>query len=160
VVVRGFKWLENMVACAGWVCVSRGGGAEGVSEKSGVVGPREFIEEARCDLEIAEMIMRHERFKLGVCESDTGVFCLGRRALYMLQQAVEKATKAYYLAFFKVVVNNLANLAQLCESTSPRARAMRARLRNLSSKLEPLQISHAPHKTLVEIMKGLRGPRE
>jgi len=142
-----------------WVHVSGGGGDAGSSREMRSISPGEFVKEARYDLEIAEMMLRYERFKPEMCGGDEDTFYLGRRVLYMLQQALEKAAKAYYSAFFRVVVDNLANLARFCGRVNPRARDVEARLRNLSNRLEPLRVSHAPHRTLVEIMKAFVDPK-
>jgi len=60
------------------------------------ISPGEFAEEARYDLVVAEMLLGHERFKPDKCRDSEDAFYLGRRALYMLQQAVEKATRNIY----------------------------------------------------------------
>jgi len=125
------------------------------SKKREFISPRDFINEAQYDLELAEMILECKQIRLEKCGSDKDTFYLGRRALYMLQQAVEKATKAYYLALFKVLVDHLVDLAQLCRKINPKAKDIETRLRRLSNRLEPSQVSHAPHRVLIDIMRSL-----
>jgi hypothetical protein len=65
-------------------------------------GPRtsRFAEEAYWDLRIAEKLLAG--LDLGTCDHDDEVFYTGRRVLYLLQQASEKATKAYLVAYFRI----------------------------------------------------------
>ena len=58
-----------------------------------------FIKEAEIDLIVAEKLLSD--LDLSKCESDEIVFGIGRRALYSLQQASEKAIKALILVYFK-----------------------------------------------------------
>jgi hypothetical protein len=58
-----------------------------------------FIKEAEIDLIVAEKLLSD--LDLSKCESDEIVLGIGRRALYSLQQASEKAIKASILIYFK-----------------------------------------------------------
>ena len=64
-----------------------------------------FSEEAYWDLVAVEKLLNS--LKSNSCEDNNGVFYLGRRTLYMLQQASEKTVKAYILGYFKPLLERL-----------------------------------------------------
>jgi len=133
-------------------------GGAGSSWRTWLATSREYVGEARYDLLVAEMLLGHERFKLDKCRDDEDTFHLGRRALYMLQQALEKAAKAY-LIVLRVSLDGLSNIASLHPEVKSRVGSAERVLDELKRKLDPYRISHAPHKTLIKIMKELINPR-
>jgi len=97
-----------------------------LSEVGSVELAEAFLKEARCDLETADILiatmkplleesMRHS-------EVDDEVFCIGRRTLFMLQQATEKLAKAFLMAYV----------------AGPR--------------LRPREIGHASHRKIMEYL--------
>ena len=97
-----------------------------MSEVGSVELAEAFLKEARCDLETADILiatmkplleesMRHS-------EVDDEVFCIGRRTLFMLQQATEKLAKAFLMAYV----------------AGPR--------------LRPREIGHASHRKIMEYL--------
>ena len=137
--------------------MSGGGGADS-SWKAWLTTSREFVKEARYDLMVAEVLLRDERFKLDKCRDDEDTFYFGRRALYMLQQAFEKAAKAYLIAF-RVSLEGFSYLASLHPEIKFRVENAEKVLDELKRKLDPFYISHEPHKTLIEIMKEFINPK-
>jgi len=99
------------------------------------------------------MLLRRERFKLDECGGDEDTFYLGRRALYMLQQAVEKATKEY-LPFFEEVLEAFAMMTSPCEN--PEAKRAENELRKLANDLESSRTRrHDPYEGLLKTMNKL-----
>ena len=58
-----------------------------------------YSEEAYWDLIATKKMLQFLKFES--CDKDEEVFYLCRRVLYLLQQASEKAIKAYLIAYFK-----------------------------------------------------------
>jgi len=131
--------------------VSGGGGADS-SWKAWLTTSGEFVKEARYDLMVAEVLLRDERFKLDKCRNGGDAFYLGRRALYTLQQAVEKAAKAYFISFGVA----LDKLAKLLNGRRRVSHITVKKLRDLSNKLMyPREISHKVHNRLVKVAEEL-----
>jgi len=64
-----------------------------------------YSEEAYWDLIAAKKMLQFLKFES--CDKDEEAFYLGRRVLYLLQQASEKAIKAYLIAYFKPFIETL-----------------------------------------------------
>jgi len=127
-------------------------GGVGSSGKARSISPEEFAVEASYDLLIAEVLLGHERFRLGRCRDGGDAFYFGRRALYMLQQAVEKAAKAYFISF-GLALDKLIDLLSSYGEVDPNTVK---ELRRLSSKLKyPREISHRVHKRLLDVAEEL-----
>jgi hypothetical protein len=62
-----------------------------------------FLREAKCDLEVADLLIKAVDSRPGgLVEqglTEDELFCIGRRALFMLQQATEKLAKAFLIAY-------------------------------------------------------------
>ena len=78
---------------------------------------KEFAEEAYWDLQVAKRLI--ENLKLDICSNNDEVFYIGRRILYMLQQASEKAAKAFLLAYFKSWIESISSIVDKIENEYP-----------------------------------------
>ena len=85
-----------------------------------------FLREAKCDLEVADLLIKAvdsrpgEPVEQGLTEDE--LFCIGRRALFMLQQATEKLAKAFLIACV------------------------------VGTRLRPRDIGHASHRMVIELL--------
>jgi hypothetical protein len=106
-----------------------------------------FAEEAYWDLRIAERLLAG--LDLGTCDQNDEVFYTGRRVLYLLQQASEKAAKAHLVAYFRVWLKiiKLAILGYHKED-----RHLLDILTKLEERLEPKRIRHAPHRAISDLL--------
>ncbi|MCC6014538.1 MAG: hypothetical protein LM564_02395, partial [Desulfurococcaceae archaeon] len=105
-----------------------------------------FAEEAYWDLRIAEKLLAG--LDLGTCDQNDEVFYTGRRVLYLLQQASEKATKAYLIAYFRIW---LAQIKLAILGYHKEDRHLLDILTKLEERLEPKRIRHAPHRAISDL---------
>jgi hypothetical protein len=107
-----------------------------------------YAEEAYWDLRIAERLLAG--LDLGTCDQNDEVFYTGRRVLYLLQQASEKAAKAYLSMYFKIWLK----IIEPAINEDPRLQEILKR-RKISVSLEPKQIGHKPHRAILNLLCGL-----
>jgi hypothetical protein len=85
-----------------------------------------FLREAKCDLETADILIKAikpgsgEPVEQGLTEDE--LFCIGRRILFMLQQATEKLAKTFLIAYV------------------------------VGTRLHPRDIGHATHRKVIELL--------
>jgi len=101
-----------------------------------------FIKEAEIDLIVAEKLLSD--LDLSKCESDEIVFGIGRRALYSLQQASEKAIKASILICFKPMLHLAASTGEERGSATSYCKISVERLKQLEKLFDPEKIGHLP----------------
>jgi hypothetical protein len=106
-----------------------------------------FAEEAYWDLRIAEKLLAG--LDLVTCNHDDEVFYTGRRVLYLLQQASEKAAKAHLIAYFRIW---LAQIKLAILGYHKGDRRLLKILTELEKRLEPKQIRHAPHRAISDLI--------
>jgi hypothetical protein len=113
-----------------------------------------FSKEAYWDLILAKKLLQLIGPKS--CDEDDEIFYLGRRTLYLLQQASEKAIKAYLLAYFK----RLLEMLMLHNVEIDRSR--RFPVRKVSKLIEETaklinigKISHEPIITVANVVCNL-----
>jgi hypothetical protein len=116
---------------------------------------KEFAEEAYWDLQVAKRLI--ENLKLDTCSTNDEVFYIGRRVLYMLQQASEKIAKAFLLAYFKSWIEPLIKTVDKEISKADKNKyaeilELHKKLKSLNDKLKPKKIRHAPHKTFLHVI--------
>lgn len=105
-----------------------------------------FAEEAYWDLRIAEKLLAG--LDLGTCNHNDEVFYTGRRVLYLLQQASEKAAKAHLITYFRMWLEQI-------EPVINKDSRLRKILVRLNNRLEPRQIGHASHRAIFDLFCGL-----
>jgi hypothetical protein len=80
------------------------------------------------------------------------VFYTGRRILYLLQQASEKAAKAYLFAYIKSWIELLViSVGRVDKSKYSIISRIHEKLNSLNNRLEPKRIGHKSHKALIII---------
>lgn len=103
------------------------------------------------------------------CIDDKEVFYIGRRLIYALQQASEKALKAYFMAYVKLLIGKIINIIgnNVDRNRNPSAFQALRTLRDITSSVNPGNIGHKPHSACLQIMCNLyhviydeRGKRE
>jgi hypothetical protein len=119
---------------------------------------RDFAKEAYWDLQIAKRLI--ENLKLDTCSNNDEVFYIGRRVLYMLQQASEKIAKAFLLAYFKSWIEPLIKtvdkeISKADENKYAEILELHEKLKTLNDKLKPKKIRHAQHKTFLDVICGI-----
>jgi len=101
-----------------------------------------FLEEARCDLKVADILIAHIKPRLEESvrrgEADDEVFYLGRRTLYFLQQAAEKLIKAYALVYF-----------------APMEESLKKHGIRLKTQIDAKKMGHDPHDKLVRLREEI-----
>jgi nucleotide-binding universal stress UspA family protein len=107
-----------------------------------------FAEEAYWDLYAAEKLSAG--LGLDTCNQNDEVFYTGRRVLYLLQQASEKAAKAHLITYFKIWLK----IIEPAINEDPRLQEILKRRKILVS-LEPKQIGHKPHRAIFDLSCGL-----
>jgi hypothetical protein len=107
-----------------------------------------FAEEAYWDLYAAEKLLAG--LGLDTCNQNDEVFYTGRRVLYLLQQASEKAAKAHLITYFKIWLK----IIEPAIDEDPRLQEILKRRKILVS-LEPKQIGHKPHRAIFDLSCGL-----
>jgi hypothetical protein len=110
---------------------------------------REFAEEAYWDLQVAKKLIKN--LKLDNCNNNDEVFYIGRRVLYMLQQASEKVAKAFLLAYFRSWIEPVSSIVDKIENEYPTISHIQDKLKKLSYNLNPKEIGHTPHKVFLNI---------
>jgi hypothetical protein len=107
----------------------------------------EFIKEAEIDLIVAEKLLSD--LDLSKCESNEIVFGIGRRALYSLQQASEKAIKALILVYFKPMLHITVSTGEEREPSTSYCKISVERLKRLEKLFDPEKIGHLPALALI-----------
>ena len=102
----------------------------------------EFIKEAEIDLIVAEKLLSD--LDLSKCESDEIVLGIGRRALYSLQQASEKAIKASILIYFKQLLHITVSTGEKRGPSTSYCEIPVERLKRLEKLFDPKKIGHLP----------------
>jgi hypothetical protein len=111
----------------------------------------QFAKEAYWDLQVVRKLL--EDLKLDTCESDEQVFYIGRRVLYMLQQASEKVAKAYLFIYLKPWIEEMISIVgEVDRNKYYKIFQMQERFRNLGLKLKPKQVGHKLHKAFLSII--------
>ena len=99
---------------------------QGLSRVGNIELAEAFLREAKCDLETADMLIATMKPRLEESmkhnKVDDEIFCIGRRTLFMLQQATEKLAKAFLIAYVA------------------------------GSRLSPRDIGHATHRKIIELL--------
>jgi hypothetical protein len=133
-----------------------------LTRSSSVELAEELLREAHYDLKLVKLIVNQLRceFERSTSDCSDEVFYLGRRALYMLQQALEKATKAF-LVCIRPTVELIDQMIEYCAIHHSRIsnvertkEKLQRKIRNLIKLLEPKSIGHDPHKTIEELLNG------
>jgi HEPN domain-containing protein len=115
---------------------------------------RDFAEEAYWDLQVAKRLI--EDLKLDICSNNDEVFYIGRRILYLLQQASEKAIKAYFFTYFKLWIESAISITgQVDRNKEPMIFNIQRKLIRLSQDLEPKKIGHRPHSTFLKVVNNI-----
>ena len=101
-----------------------------------------FLEEARCDLKVADILIAHIKPRLEESVrrggADDEVFYLGRRTLFHLQQATEKLIKAYALVYIAPMEESLEKLGI-----------------RLKTHIDAKKMGHEPHGKLARFMEEI-----
>jgi CHASE3 domain sensor protein len=98
-----------------------------LSKASNVELAEAFLKEAKCDLEVAGILIKAvdsrpgDPVEQGLTEDE--LFCIGRRILFMLQQATEKLAKAFLIAYVA------------------------------GTRLRPRDIGHATHRKVIKLLR-------
>jgi HEPN domain-containing protein len=115
---------------------------------------KDFAEEAYWDLQLAKRLF--ENLKLDTCMNNDEVFYIGRRILYFLQQASEKAIKAYFFTYFKLWVESTISITgQVDRNREHMIFDIQRKLIRLSQDLEPKAIGHKPHSTFLKVVNSI-----
>jgi hypothetical protein len=75
-----------------------------------------FLEEAKCDLKVVDILIKamnpglSKYIERGLTEDE--IFCVGRRTLFLLQQATEKLAKAFILAYPEPLLENMGKVVK------------------------------------------------
>jgi hypothetical protein len=111
-----------------------------------------FSEEAYWDLEAAKHLLQF--IDLRLCGTDPKVFYLGRRVLYLLQQASEKAVKAYLLGYFKPLLEKLTlpRNIKIARSKHFEVHRISELLRNILDLVKAEKIGHEPFIAITKVV--------
>jgi hypothetical protein len=114
---------------------------------------KDFAEEAYWDLQVAKKLLK--KLKLSICKNSDEVFYIGRRILYLLQQASEKAAKAYLFAYIKSWIGILVTTVDKGISKGDKNKyteiiSIHEELKSIYNKLEPKNIGHKPHEAFLD----------
>lgn len=133
-----------------------------MARSSSVELAEELLREAHYDLKLVKLIVNQIRrgSEQSISDCSDEVFYLGRRALYMLQQALEKATKAF-LVCIRPTVKLIDQMIDYCaiyysriSNVERTKEKLQRKIRNLIKLLEPKSAGHDPHKTIEELLNG------
>jgi len=119
-----------------------------------------FIKEAEIDLNVANKLLSD--IDLSKCESDEEVFGIGRRILYNLQQASEKAIKASIFVVFKPIVRIITSIGITEEGTDAvdRCKIPVEQLRDLDEMFKPEKIGHLPPLAFICLINEVIGLKD
>jgi len=111
-----------------------------------------FSEEAYWDLVAAKSLL--QSMELRLCGEDPKVFYLGRRVLYLLQQASEKVVKAYLLGYFKPLLEKLTlpHNIKIDRSKHFEVHRISELLRNILDLIKVEKIGHEPFIAIANIV--------
>jgi hypothetical protein len=114
-----------------------------------------YSEEAYWDLIVAKKMLQFLKFES--CDKDEEVFYLGRRVLYSLQQASEKAIKAYLIAYFKPFIKALMlpKNARVDRSKQPQIFIVYKLIRDITDLITIKNLGHEPGITVSKVMCNL-----
>jgi hypothetical protein len=114
-----------------------------------------YSEEAYWDLVAAKKLIQFLRFES--CNRDEEVFYLGRRVLYLLQQASEKAIKAYLIAYFKPFIRALMlpKNARIDRSKQPQIFIVYRLVKDIADLITVKNLGHEPGITVFKAMCNL-----
>lgn len=107
----------------------------------------DLAEEAYWDLQLAKRLF--ENLKLDTCMNNDEVFYISRRILYLLQQASEKAAKAYLFAYIKSWIEPLVISVGKVNKSKYSISRIHEKLNSLNNRLEPKRIGHKSHKAFL-----------
>jgi hypothetical protein len=119
-----------------------------------------FLKEARYDLETADILIAHikpgleESVRRG--EADEEVFYMGRRILFLLQQATEKLAKAFILAYPKPLLENMRKIVKMYSRVDLPVPKFIEEILEESDELEPESMRHKPHEAVVKLLRKYR----
>jgi chorismate mutase len=113
-----------------------------------------YSEEAYWDLIAAKKMLQFLRFES--CDKDEEVFYLGRRALYLLQQASEKAIKAHLITYFKPFIEALMLPENAIDENTPEQILMIHKLiEDTANLITAKNLGHEPGITISKAMCNL-----
>jgi len=123
-----------------------------LSEAGHVELAEAFLREAKCDLEVADILIKAVDSRPGELTEDE-LFCIGRRILFMLQQATEKLAKAFILAYPKPLLENMRKIVKRYSGVDLPVLKFSKELLEESDELEPESMGHKPHEAIVNILR-------
>jgi len=130
---------------------------QGLNEASNIELAGAFLREAKCDLETADMLIAtmKPRLEESMKHNKVGdeVFCIGRRTLFMLQQATEKLAKAFILAYPKPLLENMRKIVKWYSGVDLPVLKFSKELLEESDELEPESMGHKPHEAIVKLLR-------
>jgi len=113
-----------------------------------------YSEEAYWDLIAAKRLIQFLRFES--CNKDKEVFYLGRRVLYLLQQASEKAIKAYLIAHFKPFIEALIIPEDAINKNTPQqVLTIRKLIKDTANLITTKDLGHEPGTAIFKAMCNL-----
>jgi hypothetical protein len=114
-----------------------------------------YSEEAYWDLIAAKRLLQFLRFES--CNKDEEAFYLGRRVLYLLQQASEKAIKAYLIAYFKPFIKALIlpKDARIDRSNQPQIFIVHKLVKDTANLITTKDLGHEPGIAIFKAMCDL-----
>jgi HEPN domain-containing protein len=130
---------------------------QSLNEASNIELAKAFLKEAKCDLETADILIATMKPRLEESmkhnKVDDEVFCVGRRTLFMLQQATEKLAKAFILAYPKPLLENMRKIVKRCSGVDLPVLKFSKELLEESDELEPESMGHKPHEAIVKLLR-------
>ena len=116
---------------------------------------KDFAKEAYWDLQVAKILF--ENLKLDTCMNNDKVFYIGRRILYLLQQASEKAVKGYLFAYLRSWIEPMVTTVNKEIGKEDRNKyteifTIHEKLNTLNDRLRPKEIGHKPQEVFLNII--------
>jgi hypothetical protein len=142
-----------------------------------------FLDEAKCDLKVVDILIKatnpgsSKYVERGLTEDE--IFCVGRRALFLLQQATEKLAKAFILAYPEPLLRDIRKIVKKYSRIDlPKLKFARELLeisgeeeddiqekekrheykqkkteQSLLDQLKPKRMGHKPYEVIVELLR-------
>jgi hypothetical protein len=142
-----------------------------------------FLEEAKCDLKVVDILIKAMNSGSSKCVerglTEDEIFCVGRRALFLLQQATEKLAKAFILAYPEPLLRDIRKIVKKYSRIDlPKLKFARELLeisgeeeddiqekekrheykqkkteQSLLDQLKPKRMGHKPYEAIVELLR-------
>jgi ElaB/YqjD/DUF883 family membrane-anchored ribosome-binding protein len=142
-----------------------------------------FLEEANCDLKVVDILIKATNPGLWKYAeqslTEDEIFCVGRRTLFLLQQATEKLAKVFISAYPKPLLENMGRIVKKYSGIDlPKLKFARELLgisgeeegdiqekekgheykqkkteQSLLDQLEPKRMGHKPYEVIVELLR-------